>query len=285
MFSLIRIPTNKAAGKGSDISLLIKLCAHILGQIIVHLMVILVIATIINNENRIIMTSMNMTNSTMMGEEEDAGMNASPFLITAIILGWIIPVAGVSAFFVVNYYWMKEFSIGFWVNMISLLQGESFAETVFGGEGDAPKQKALEFVEKSQYKKVKKQLERFKGPSVVTKFLFPARVPVTAISGLVYDIALLTFIASLMLTYDSEDESVRLVIFKDDLIMTSVFMISVTAIIVANIHVLVLLNIILFIHSVLSPCPCCSYSSFSFTGSSFGLSSICCLPWLLHSLL
>ena len=67
------------------------------------------------------MTSINMTNSTMMGEEEDAGMNASPFLITAIILGWIIPVAGVSAFFVVNYYWMKEFSIGFWVNMISLL--------------------------------------------------------------------------------------------------------------------------------------------------------------------
>ena len=247
MFSLIRIPTNKAAAEGSDTSLLIKFCAHILGQIVVHLMVILVIATKINNENRIITTSMNMTNSTMMEEEEDAGMNASPFLITAIILGWIIPVAGVSAFFVVNYYWMKEFSIGFWVNMISLLQGESFAETVFGGEGDAPKQKALEFVEKSQYKKVKKQLERFKGPSVVTKFLFPARVPVTAISGLVYDIALLTFIACLMLTYDSEDGSVRLVIFKDDPIMTSVFMISVTAIIVANIHVLVLLNIILFI--------------------------------------
>ena len=247
MFSLIRIPTNKAAAEGSDRSLLIKFCAHILGQIVVHLMVILVIATKINNENRITMTSMNMTNSTMMGEEEDAGMNASPFLITAIILGWIIPVAGVSAFFVVNYYWMKEFSIGFWVNMISLLQGESFAETVFGGEGDAPKQKALEFVEKSQYKKVKKQLESFKGPSVVTKFLFPARVPVTAISGLVYDIALLTFIACLMLTYDSEDGSVRLVIFKDDPIMTSVFMISVTTIIVANIHVLVLLNIILFI--------------------------------------
>ena len=246
MLSLIRIPTNKAAGEGSDISLLVKFCAHVLGQIIVHLMVILVIATKINNENRIVMPSMNVTNSTMMEEEEDAGMNASPFLITAIILGWIIPVAGVSVFFVVNYYWMKEFSIGFWVNMISLLQGESFAETVFGGEGDAPKQKALEFVEKSQYKKVKKQLERFKGPSVVTKFLFPARVPVTAISGLLYDIALLTFIACLMLTYDSEDGSVRLVIFKDDPIMTSVFMISVTAIIVANIHVLVLLNIILF---------------------------------------
>ena len=249
MLSLIRIPTNKAAGEGNDTSLLIKFCAHVLGQIIVHLMVILVIATKINNENQSL--SMNMTtdgNNTMMnmtGEEEDSVMRASPFLITAIVLGWIIPVAGVSAFFVANYYWMKEFSIGFWVNMISLLQGESFAETVFGGEGDAPKQKALEFVEKAQYKKVKKQLERFKGPSAWTKFFFPARVPVTAITGLLYDIALLTFIACLMLTY--EDGSVRLVIFKDDTIMTVVFMISVTTIILANIHVLILLNVILFV--------------------------------------
>ena len=256
MLSLIRIPTNKAAGEGSDTSLLIKFCTHVLGQIIVHLMVILIIATKINNENpslndMITSLSMNMStdgNYTMMmnmtGGEEDSGMRASPFLIIAIVLGWIIPVAGVSAFFVVNYYWMKEFSIGFWVNMISLLQGESFAETVFGGEGDAPKQKALEFVEKSQYKKVKKQLERFKGPSVWTKFFFPARVPVTAISGLLYDIALLTFIACLMLTY--EDGSVRLVIFKDDTIMTVVFVISVTTIILANIHILILLNIVLF---------------------------------------
>ena len=257
MLSLIRIPTNptkKEAGNGGETTLLIKFCAHVLGQIIVHLMIILVIGTKINNENRNLesmVTSMNMTmngNDTLMmnmtGGGEDSGMNASPFLITAIVLGWVIPVAGISAFFVVNYYWMKEFSIGFWVNMISLLQGESFAETVFGGEGDAPKQKALEFVEKSQYKKVKKQLEQFKAPSVWTKFFFPARVPVTAISGLLYDIALLAFIACLMLTY--EDGSVRLVIFTDDIIMTVGFMISVTIIILANIHILILLNLILF---------------------------------------
>ena len=79
-------------------------------------------------------------------------MQAHSLSVTAIILEWIISVTGLSAFFVVNYYWMKEFSIDFLVNMLSLLQGESFAETVFEGEEDAPKQKALEFVEKSQYK-------------------------------------------------------------------------------------------------------------------------------------
>ena len=258
MISLIRIPTNKAAiGNSSDTSFLIKFCAHVLGQILVHLMVILVIGTKINNENREAESSMNISlagNGTMMmnmslmdseDEEEGFNINASPFLIVAIILGGIIPLAGVSAFFVANYYWMKEFSIGFWLKMISLLQGESFAETVFGGEGlSATKEKALEFVDNSQYKKVKKQLKGFKAPSIWTKFFFPLRVPLTAISGFLYDIALLGFIACLMLTY--EDKTVKLVIFKDDTIMTIAFMISVPIIILANIHVLILLNIVLF---------------------------------------
>ena len=65
-----------------------------------------------------------------------------------------------------------------------------------------------------------------------------------AISGLLYDIALLGFITCLMLTY--EDSIVKLVIFADDDIMTVLFMISTTTIILANIHVLILLNIVLF---------------------------------------
>ena len=259
MISLIRIPTNKAAtGNSSDTSLLIKFCAHVLGQIIVHLMVVLVIATKINNENpQESGSTMNKTsggNGTAManksltvGGDQEGGfnINASPFLITAVVLGGIIPLAGVSAFFVVNYYWMKEFSIGFWLNMISLLQGESFAEAVFGGEGlSTTKDKALDFVENSQYKKVKKQLKRFKAPSIWTKFFFPIRVPLTAVSGLLYDTALLTFIACLMLTY--KDGTVKFVVFTDDTIMTVVFVISVTTIILANIHVLILLNLVLF---------------------------------------
>lgn len=253
MISLIRIPANKASsGDSNDNLILIKFCAHILGQIIVHLMVILVLATKINNENRMDMTcggngpvAMNMSMIGSGQEEEDSDVYASPFLITAIVLGGIIPLAGVATFFVVNYYWMKEFSISFWLNMISLLQGESFAEAVFGGEGlTATKEKALDFVEKTQYKKVKKQLKRFKAPSVWTKFFFPARVPLTAISGLLYDIALLAFITCLMLTY--QNGVVKLVIFACDDIMTAMFMISVTIIILANIHVLILLNVVLF---------------------------------------
>ena len=76
------------------------------------------------------------------------------------------------------------------------------------------------------------------------KVLYPARIPITAISGLLYGILLLAFIACLMLTY--ENGSVRLVVFTDDNIMTAMFVISIIVIIIANIQALVMLNIIMF---------------------------------------
>ena len=257
MLSLNRIPNNKeATANESDTFILVRFCAHILGQIAVHLMIVLVIGTKIYNENQPIMENGQnimleaMLNKSLVdggnGSQEES-MKASPFLITAIVLGWVIPLAGVFVFFVVNYYWMKEFSIGFWLNMISLLQGESFAETVFGGNGlSVAKEKAVEFVEDTQYKKVKKQLQRFKTTPVLIKFFFPARVPITAISGLLYDILLLTFIVCLMLTY--ENGSVKLAVFTNDSkTFTAVFMISIITIVLANIHALILLNIILLL--------------------------------------
>ena len=264
MISLIQIPIDKEATSDSNNSLLLRFCAHIVGQIIVHFMVILVVGTKINNENR--ESQNNMMNMTLDGNgtvlmnmplmdmnmplvdsgDEGGGTNASPFLITAIVLGGIIPLAGVLAFFSVNYYWMMEFSVGLWLNMISLLRGKNFAEAVFGGEGlSSAEENVREFMEKAQYQKVKKQLKQFKAPSVWTKFFFPVRVPLTAVSGLLYDIALLTFITCLMLTY--KGGVVKFIIFTDDTIMTVVFMISVTIIILANIHVLILLNLVLFI--------------------------------------
>ena len=242
MLSLSRIPSNiGVTGHKSDTFILVRFCAHILGQIGVHLMIILTIALKISNENPVIRA--NASNITADTDPNSAA-RASPFLITAIVLGWIIPLAGVFVFFVVNYYWMKEFSIGFWLNMTSLLQGESFAETVFGGSGmSTVEEKVQEFVEDSQYKQVKKQLLRFKSTPLWIKFFYPARIPITAISGLLYDILLLLFIACLMLTY--ENGSVRLVVFTDDSKMTAVFVVSIIVIIVANIQALVLLNIIL----------------------------------------
>lgn len=256
MISLVRIPSEKMSGDTNG-SLLVKFCAHIFGQIIVHFMIILVIGVKIFDEHReadhgSVMNftlaeneTMDVTSFHMDSGGHGTDIQASPFLITAIILGGIIPIAGVMAFFVVNYYWIKEFSIGFWINMVSLLRSKSFAEAVFGGEGiTEAKSKVEQFLEKTKYQQVKKHLKRFKAPSLWTKFFFPARVPLTAISGLLYDIILLTFLACLMLT--SKNGIVKLAVFSDDLLMTVVFVISATIIILANIHILILLNVILF---------------------------------------
>ncbi len=246
--SLIRLPANdQATGDTMDTSLIIKFCLHSFGQIIVHLLIVLVVGAKINNEK----SNTNITANVTDMDDDDPTIRASRFLWASIALGWLLPIAGTTAFFIVNYYWMREFSIGFWLNMISLLQGASFAETVFGDDGlSETKDKALEFVQNSDYKKVKKQLSKFKSPPWWIKFFYPARVPVVALCGIVYDLCLISFIASLMLTYD---DGVKLVILKDDDVMTSIFFISTTAIILANIHILFLLNsllIVLFLGAV-----------------------------------
>ena len=262
MLSLIRLPKNtKETGNSSDNHLLIKFCLHILGQIVVHFTTIIVIGAKINNENLQFDDGMIFSNETQTSTElglfmnastsmndtaEEGGVNASPFLIVAIVLGGLLPITGIVMFFIVNIYWMREFSVGFWLNMISLLQGESFAETVFGGHSKAvTKDKALKFVEKSQYKKVKKDLQRFKSPSSLTKFLYPTRIPLAALSGLLYDILIVVFIVCLAFTY--KDQTVSLAVFKDDPILTKCFVVSLVFTITANIHILLLLNFLLLI--------------------------------------
>ena len=253
MISLIRLPKyrdgeKRASNSGNAISyssspILVVFCVHVLGQIAVHLLAVLAVSAKINNEH---VTLSQLNNET--GAELSLPKGSSPFLILAIVLGWIIPICGVLMFFVVNYYWMKEYTISFWLNMISLLQQESFAETVFGGSGlSMTKEKVMDFVEKSKYEKVKKQLKRFKATSLWTKFFFPIRVPLAALCGLLYNIALLSLIACLMLTYISEEGTVKFVVFTGDNVMTTIFVISVAVIILANIHLLVLLNTVLLV--------------------------------------
>jgi hypothetical protein len=159
-----------------------------------------------------------------------------------MVLGGIVPLAGSATFFLANYYWMKQFSITFWVNMISLLQGESFAEAVFGGEGVSSKDKAREFVEQSQLSKVKKELKKFKSPTIFTKLRFPMQIPGLVALGFLYNALFLTFIGSLMLTQDQVDGSIQLAIFDEDPGLTSMFVVSTLTLVVANIHILLLIN-------------------------------------------
>ena len=241
MFSLLKLPLSE---KTSSSSLLIKFCIHACGQIFVHLSTIVVIGAKINNENVI-----NTSNFSINTTDESQDITVSPFLWLSIILGWLLPLAGTIAFFIVNYYWMREFTVDFWLNMVSLLQGASFAETVFGGDGfSETKEQTLEFVQKSSYRKVKKQILIFKSPSWWIKFFYPARIPLTALCGILYDLSIIAFIISLMLGLN--DGRVEVVVFKDDNIFSFIFVISILITLLANAHILFLLNSLLIVLSL-----------------------------------
>ncbi len=279
LLSLIRLPSSKeASGTEKDTSLLIKFCIHIIGQIAVHFVIIVVLWAKIRNENQplpdmssnstmsmptnstimnstvtmmdttTISTTMmtNATNATAEEDDSDAVIRASAFLITACVMGGALPLIGVTAFFIVNYFWMREFSIGFWLNMLSMLQGASFADAVFGGEGLAPAdEQANQFLDDAGFDNVKVQITKLQEQTFWTKFFYPTKVPVVALCGVLYDLALVSFVATLMLTND--ENGVRLVVFQEDDFLTSAFVISTSVIIIANLHVLLLLNFLLLV--------------------------------------
>ena len=255
--SLVKIPIAKNSKDGGKyINVVIRFCIHIIGQIVVHLMILFVIGAKIANENidPEMTLPMNATNDDSGSGLEDQSntIRASAFLAVAIAFGGVIPLIGIIMFFVANYYWMQEFSIGFFVNSVALLQGQGFAETVFGGEGTAPsKELAQSFAKKVSYKTVKKQLRRFKSPPFHVKFFLPIRVPLAGISTFIYGTSLVIFIISLTLTTDANG-NVSVAVFKNDSILSAAFVTATLCIIVANIHILVLFAIGVAILLVLS---------------------------------
>ena len=243
--SLIKLPADKSDDSTKPI--LVRFSIHMLGQIIVHLLIVLVVAAKINNENPIDGNASNATNS---ADDDDNDINASYYLIAAMVTGGIVPLAGSAVFFVANYYWMRQFSISFWVNMISLLQGESFAEAVFGG-GVSSQSKAQDFVQQSQLSKVKKELKKYKSPSLLTKLLFPAKFPLLVVILVSYYFVLLTFVVSLMLT-DGTEDSITFAIFREDHFFSVLFLLTSLGLTFANIHILVIVSVLLIAFVLLS---------------------------------
>ena len=244
--SLLKIPLVKRQNSGdggNHIDMIVKFCIHLIGQIAVHLMILVVIGAKIADEN-IYLIEGNASDISGSGLNSQSNtIRASAFLAVAIILGSVIPLIGIIMFFAANYYWMQEFSIVLWVDMVSLLQGQGFAETVFGGEGTAPsKEMAQSFADNTSFSTVKKQLRRFKSPPFYQKFLHPARVPLAGISCFIYGATLVIFIVFLALTTD-ENGNVSVTVFKNDNVFTTTFIITTLCITIANIHVLVLFSI------------------------------------------
>ena len=232
LWSLTKLPTmpNSSGSQGSNIRLLKWFSIHILFQLVTHALLIVSVALKIRNENP------------NFGEQES--IFASSFLWINVVLGGLIPITGIISFFVINYYYMREFSISFWIEMMAMLQAPSFTDTVFPSEdGQSPGEMATDFVKKSELKKVQKQFERYKSPSWYTKFFFPLQLPLLLIFGSLFVISLFVFLASLVLTQNPVSptgSSVETVLF-DDIPLTVAFFLCCVLLMAFNVKIVILI--------------------------------------------
>ncbi len=230
-----RLPPFSSGSAKGYFAILRRFCLHVVCQIVCHAVVAIAISAKIQHENQ--------------GDQD--GVRVSPFLWITIIFGGILPLSGIAAFFLSNFYWMCEFTISFWLDMVSLLQGESFAEVVFAdGSKNVAKEKAQALAEKTEFSVVKKQFRQYQSTSLWLKASYPLRLPLLVLLGVLYDFALIIFMASMAFSTDSDTGEVTFVLF-DTNFLTSMFFIILVCLLVANFQVLIIINLWLVIASII----------------------------------
>ena len=225
-----RTPLDPSKSKSNMIGLVTRFCVHVILQIVVHATIIAIVGVKIHQEN-----------PTPCEDLESSCTVVSGFLIYIIIAGGILPLYGIGVFFIVDYYNLRELSIGFWINMLALLQSESFAAAIFSNTGiKESKERAKRVIEKFKYKEVKNQLKKFQSAPSLIKVLYPLRFPFLFAVAAFYEILLVSFVVCLAFSVDQNGQ-VQFVLFEQGL--SSAAFISVILILIANLHVLSLVSL------------------------------------------
>lgn len=189
LYSLRRLPPSANHTQKTYVNLAIKFAVHVMGQMLMSIFIIAAIGIKIRQEN-----PAPCSNGTCI--------SASGFLIYAIIAGGLLPLLGIFSFFFTYAYKIRIMSTSFLVDMVSLLQSESFTSVMFAKEGvHKAKDMAAKIAEKVQLVEVRKEL---KGVLQATpswaKRLYPLRYPTFWVYGNFFTLLLLSFIVTLFLT-------------------------------------------------------------------------------------
>jgi hypothetical protein len=210
----------------------VRFLFHVLAQVAVHLLCVVAVGVKIWEENM-----------TLTGSE----FRASPLLWGVIAGGWIIPFLGIVSYFIVNYYWIRSFSIGMFVDMIGLLQEPDFAESVFCvGEEEGMKEVAAEKSEKLlsdvKYFDIKQEAKtREELTSPMAKIMYPLKVPFFLLYAVFYDVILSGFITCLVLEYNYQTHKYGIVELTTNTGMAIV--VTIILVIISNLHIVLLINI------------------------------------------
>lgn len=249
--NLLRVPLNVSQSHKKFIKLLFWFLVHVLVQILIHASLFVSIGMNIfleHTEVPINSTTVAINSTTVLVSSTDlvfssGDIRASFFIIYSIVAGVFITPLGVAVFFLVNYYHIRELSVSFWVDMVSLLQSETFANLIFKGEGiKQVRKKSKDFMEKVKLKNVRKDIEKLKSAPMVVKVLYPFRVPVYMFLGLLYFTLLLTFLVFLSFVCRPGAESCESSFFNPSIYSIPYF-ITFALIILGNAHVILLVSL------------------------------------------
>ena len=254
---LTQMPLDICNSQKDTTSFVISFAITALGQMVSQFSIILAIGVKIKQETPIVGTDV---------------PNVSPFLICLILLGAAIPNFGLLAYFLVNYFEFKDFSVGMFINMMSLLQSESFAETVFGGEaGEKPLEKAEELTEKFNLSRSKQVFDKKKQSSDnkwTAKVLAAMKIPILVLTGVLYYSVIIAFLVCLVLTRDNSTGEIQFVLFRYSGLCIAFFLVSVS-LLVSNmyslmiIHVWILVAFLMGFSTLLSLAFWCVWSPFA----------------------
>lgn len=223
--------TKQTNNDSSYTHVVVRFLFHVIGQIFVHLLCIMSVGVKIwqeNNSNKI----------------NGGAYRASPFLWAVIVGGWLIPFMGVVSYFIVNYYWIQNFSLGMFIDMIGLLDEPDFAQAVFEGGGtikEEAKEKSEKILQNVKYKEVKEEaIERNKNTNPLAKIVYPLKVPVFLLYAFFYNSVVGGFIASLLLGFD-EHHNVRVIDLTTTTGVAMVF--TIAMVLISNFHVILVINL------------------------------------------
>ena len=168
----------------------------------------------------------------------------SPFLWVVMVTGWYIPVIGILCFFFVNYYWIHEFSMSYFVDLMSMLQVEDFTEAVFHGNleetANTQAQQLADDIDLMLSKANVKKYKRSPYNTFSRKILYPVKNTLLVIAGIFYNISFLVFTLCLFLSYDSNGE-LMITIFEDASYGITLFVLAVIAL-VFNVQTMMVIN-------------------------------------------
>ena len=243
--SIVSVKRLPKSTSNDTVLLVIKFCLHLIAQTVVHASIFIMISSKLHHETCTDFSNLSSTNNS------STSVTISPFLWYQMGAGAFLPLVGTIFFFLLNYPALKQFSVSMYVDIMTTVVNESFADLMFQGEGiKTAKRKADKVAKKSQVSSIRSEFESYRKQFTFKhKMVYRLTTPLVVIGSTAYFYITLGFFVCHSLGYanpcDGSSEIVIL-LFKDTFI-TVTFFVGLCVTMIANYQLLVTVSSLLLI--------------------------------------